>query len=51
MSLFLRRMPYRVLPWSPDLAAEFKKRRGYALEPVVPALVAEAGTRGSAGAV
>ena len=35
MSLFLRRMPYRVLPWSPNLVAEFKKRRGYALEPVV----------------
>ena len=46
MSLFLRRMPYRVLPWSPNLAAEFKKRRGYALEPVVPALVAEAGPTG-----
>jgi hypothetical protein len=46
MSLFLRRMPYRVLPWSPNLAAEFKKRRGYALEPVVPALVAEAGVEG-----
>jgi hypothetical protein len=46
MSLFLRRMPYRVLPWSPNLAAEFKKRRGYALEPVVPALVADAGAAG-----
>ena len=46
MSLFLRRMPYRVLPWSANLSAEFRKRRGYALEPVVPALVAEAGEAG-----
>jgi hypothetical protein len=46
MSLFLRRMPYRVLPWSPSLPVEFKKRRGYALEPVVPALVADAGPAG-----
>lgn len=43
MSLFLRRMPYRVLPWSPDFAAEFKRRRGYAVEPLLPALVVDAG--------
>ena len=46
MSLFLRPMPYRVLPWAPNLAAEFRKRRGYALEPVLPALVADAGAKG-----
>jgi hypothetical protein len=46
MSLFLRQMPYRVLPWSPNLPVEFKKRRGYALEPQVPALVADAGPAG-----
>lgn len=46
MSLFLRRMPYRVLPWSSNLPTEFRKRRGYVLEPVIPALVAEAGPAG-----
>ena len=46
MSLFLRPMPYRVLPWSSNLPVEFKKRRGYALDPVVPALIAEAGLNG-----
>ncbi|MFZ2641671.1 MAG: glycosyl hydrolase [Verrucomicrobiia bacterium] len=46
MSLFLRPMPYRVLPWAPNLAAEFRKRRGYALEPVLPALVTDADGKG-----
>ena len=46
MSLFLKRMPYRVLPWAPNLPVEFLRRRGYALEPVVPALIAEAGAEG-----
>ncbi|MEK7675276.1 MAG: glycosyl hydrolase, partial [Verrucomicrobiota bacterium] len=46
MSMFLRPMPYRVLPWAPDLPAEFKKRRGYALDPIIPALIAEAGSEG-----
>ncbi|MCX6907547.1 MAG: glycosyl hydrolase [Verrucomicrobia bacterium] len=46
MSLFLRPMPYRVLPWAPNLPAEFRKRRGYALEPLLPALVADAGGKG-----
>jgi hypothetical protein len=41
MSLFLKPMPWRVLPWSPSLPAEFKKRRGYDLEPLLPALVAD----------
>jgi len=43
MSLFLRPMPYRVLPWSRSLPDEFRKRRGTALEPLIPALVADAG--------
>jgi hypothetical protein len=46
MSLFMRPMPYRVLPWSPNLTAEFRKHRGYALEPLLPALVADAGAKG-----
>ena len=46
MSMFLRAMPYRVLPWAPNLAPRFRERRGYALEPLVPALVADAGPRG-----
>ncbi|MEI6502042.1 MAG: glycosyl hydrolase, partial [Armatimonadota bacterium] len=46
MSVFLRKMPYRPLPWSPQFAAEFKQRRGYALAPLLPALVADSGPRG-----
>lgn len=46
MSVFIRKMPYRPLPWSPELAAEFKRRRGYELEPFLPALVTETGPRG-----
>lgn len=39
MSLFLRRMPWRPLPWAPNLPAEFQRRRGYELAPVIPDLV------------
>ncbi|MCX6902220.1 MAG: glycosyl hydrolase [Verrucomicrobia bacterium] len=47
MSLFLKPMPYRPLPWSPGLAVEFKQRRGYALdEKVIPSLMAETGAGG-----
>lgn len=46
MSYFMRPMRYRPLPWSPGLAGEFRARRGYALEPLLPALVAEAGPEG-----
>jgi hypothetical protein len=46
MSLFLRRMPYRVLPWAPGLADEFLRRRGYALEPILPELVLDSGDPG-----
>jgi hypothetical protein len=44
MSLFLKPMPYRPLPWATNLPVEFKKRRGYALDPaLLPALVADVG--------
>ncbi len=46
MSVFMKPMPYRVLPWAPELPIEFGKRRGYALEPVVADLVLEAGSAG-----
>ena len=41
MSRFMRPMPYRVLPWAPNLPGEFEKRRGYALGRVVPLLIAD----------
>jgi hypothetical protein len=41
MSRFFRRMPYRVLPWSPEFAAEFKRRSGYEIDGLLPALVAD----------
>ncbi len=48
MSLFLRPMPYRPLPWASNLPSEFQKRRGYALDTaLLPALVADAGSAGS----
>jgi hypothetical protein len=48
MSLFLRPMPYRPLPWAPNLPTEFKKRRGYVLDAtLLPALVADAGSAGA----
>ncbi len=43
MSMFLGRQSYVPLPWAPNLPVEFKARRGYALEPVLPALVANIG--------
>ena len=48
MSMFFERQPWRVLPWAPTLPGAFQKRRGYALEPHLPALVADAGPDGSA---
>jgi len=48
MSLFLRPMPYRPLPWAPNLPTEFRQRRGYALDTtVLPALVTDAGSAGA----
>ena len=47
MSCYLKPMPWRPLPWAPNLPVEFKKRRGYALdESVLPALIGDAGSRG-----
>lgn len=43
MSMFLKEMPWRVLPWGPSLSTEFRKRRGFAIEPLLPAVVADAG--------
>jgi hypothetical protein len=43
MNYFMRPMPYKVLPWSPNLAEEFQRRRGRALAPLIPALVTDAG--------
>jgi len=40
-------MPYRVLPWSLTFEGEFQKRRGRALRPLLPALVADAGPVGT----
>ena len=47
MGMLMSKRPYRQLPWSQGFAAEFKKRRGYEIEPLVPALAAEAGPRGA----
>lgn len=46
-NLWMRPMPYRVLPWSLTFEQEFQKRRGRALRPLLPALVAEAGPDGA----
>jgi hypothetical protein len=46
MSLFMKPMPYRVLPWAPDLPPVFQSRRGYPLLPVLPDLVFDAGAEG-----
>jgi hypothetical protein len=47
MSLFLRPMPYRPLPWASNLPIEFRKRRGYNLDTaMLPALVVDAGSAG-----
>lgn len=47
MNYWFRPMPWRVLPWSPGLAQEFKRRRNADLHPLLPALVTEAGPRGA----
>jgi hypothetical protein len=46
LSIFERRMPYCPLPWSPDFASEFRRRRGYAIEPLLPALLVDCGAAG-----
>jgi hypothetical protein len=47
MSVFIKQMPYRPLPWSPDFSDQFKTRRGYALEPLLPLLLLEGGAKTS----
>ena len=47
MNLWMRPMPYRVLPWSLNIEREFRARRGRDLLPLLPALVAEAGPAGA----
>ncbi|HNQ90357.1 MAG TPA: glycosyl hydrolase [Verrucomicrobiota bacterium] len=42
MSLFFRRMPWQPLPWSAQLPAVFRQRRGYPIEPILPDLFFEA---------
>ncbi len=45
MSLFLRRMPYSVLPWSSNLQTEFLRRRGYPFDmSMLAALVTSMGS-------
>jgi len=46
-NLWMRPMPYRVLPWSLTIEREFKRRRGRDLRPLLPALVTEAGPAGA----
>lgn len=43
MSVFMQPQPWRVLPWAPNLAADFQARRGYALDTILPALVVGSG--------
>ncbi len=48
MSCYLKPMPWRPLPWAPNLPAEFQQRRGYPLdESVLPALIGDAGDPGA----
>lgn len=47
MNLWMRPMPWRVLPWSPGLSDAFRKRYREPLLPLLPALVIEAGPRGA----
>jgi len=45
MSCFLKPMPYRPLPWSPNLPVEFQRRRGYPLDTsVILSVVADTGS-------
>jgi hypothetical protein len=41
MSLYLRQMPWSVLPWSDNLPTEFKRRRGYDIMKTIPYLFSE----------
>ena len=46
MSMFMKKQEHRVLPWGDNVASEFHKRRGYAIEPGLPALFADMGPEG-----
>lgn len=41
MSLYLRQMPWTILPWADNLPSEFKRRRGYDIMKTIPALFSE----------
>ena len=43
MSVFMKPMPYRLLPWSANLPVEFRSRRGYSLTPFIADLVLDNG--------
>ena len=45
---WFRPMPYRVLPWSDNLPGAFKQRHGVELQPLLPALLTDAGPQGAA---
>lgn len=46
MNSFLPGSEFRGLPWAPNLPTEFKKRHGYDIEPLIPLLLAESGSKG-----
>ena len=46
MSLFFKEQPWRVIPWAPNLPEAFIKSHGYDIEPLLPALFADAGPKG-----
>ena len=46
MSMFMTKQDHRVLPWAANLAPEFQRRRGYAIEPNLEALFVDAGPKG-----
>ncbi|MHB1456988.1 MAG: glycosyl hydrolase [Armatimonadota bacterium] len=41
MNRWVDQAPYRAIPWAPNLPGEFKKRRGYDIQPLIPLLVGE----------
>ena len=48
MSLFFKEQPWRVIPWAPNLPEAFQKAHKYDIEPLLPALFADAGPKGKA---
>ena len=43
MNRWVDQAPYRAIPWAPNLPGEFRKRRGYDLQPLIPLLVGDSG--------